>query len=903
MGNLPLPSYLYRLFRPKNLAIFEACLIGLVSGLAAVFLKQGIGWLGGWRVYLSHQLPAWWILPGIGLLGGLLSGWLVERLAPKTSGSGIPQVKAALAAVPIPLDLRVAIVKLLATVVALGSGLSLGRQGPTVHVGAALAAQLSRWVPASAEYRRQLIAAGAAAGLAAGFNAPIAGVLFVVEELLQDVSNLTLGTAIIASFIGAVISRLLGGEGLSLNLAAATYETSFSLPEIPLFLILGVLAGLLGGVFNRGVLLSLKFNRRLLPIALPWRIGLVGMVSGVIIAGLPEFLRDNAELQRLLIAGEADLPAIAIAFVAKFFLTLLAYGSGAPGGIFAPALVLGAALGDLVSHSFQFLQTLGLSGGITLTTSSFTTYSLAGMGAFFSAVTLSPITAIVIVFEMTTDFNLVLPLMIAAVVSNLVSERLSDSSIYHHLLKWQGIELAKEGPPEGVWSELKALDIMQRRVETLSTQLSLEEVAQAFSRSHHRGFPVVEEGRLVGIVTQADLATFQQQTLPADATLAAIMTPQPVTVGPQASLRDVLYLLNKYKLSRLPVTEGQKLVGIITRSDIIRAESNQLSDQPLEIGPQPEPSYVVYRTRAPAVGRGRLLVPLANPQTAEQLMQLACAIAHHHHYELECLQVKLVSRSSAPAETPVKTTSSRRLLHRAERIGREWGIPVHTQIRVTHDLGFAILETVKQQHIDLIVMGWKGGTATPGRVFGGVVDTVIRQAACDLVLVKLPPKTEKLAPLNRWLVPVAGGPNAQQAIKFLPSLVSLGQAPDVKLCQVFNPSESAPDIAVLEANAQFLHRRLDCPVEIAPILADSVAMEVVNLARQDNREVILLGASRESFLNRFIHGNIPAAIAHYSHCPVVLVRGAIGSELTEPPDQQARYPREKPPSLDADESG
>lgn len=195
----------------KRVAIAEACLIGLVSGLAAVLLKQGVEGMAQWRT--STPLPTWLALPLIGLVGGWLSGWLVERLAPEAAGSGIPQVKAALGFAKMPLNLRVAAVKVMSTLLALGSGLSLGRQGPTVQIGAGLAAQLSRWVPTSPDYRRQLISAGAAAGLAAGFNAPIAGVLFVVEELLQDFSDLTLGSAILASFIGAVVSRLLGGRG------------------------------------------------------------------------------------------------------------------------------------------------------------------------------------------------------------------------------------------------------------------------------------------------------------------------------------------------------------------------------------------------------------------------------------------------------------------------------------------------------------------------------------------------------------------------------------------------------------------------------------------------------------------------------------------------------------------
>ena len=274
---------LYRqLLQPKRFAIFQACVIGLVSALAAVFLKQSVNVLGTWRVHTTEHLPAWLVLPVIGLVGGLLSGWLVEEVAPEASGSGISQVKAVLAKVPIALDLRVALVKLLSATIALGSGLPLGREGPTLQVGAALANHLSRFFPTSPDYRRQMIAAGAGAGLAAAFDAPITGVLFVVEELLQDVSGLTMGTAILASFIGAVVSRWLGGHSLNLELTAL--KTNFSLQEIPFYLVLGVVAGLLGVLFNRGIIAFLEFNRRRVRFRLPVRVGLAGLVCGIAIA-------------------------------------------------------------------------------------------------------------------------------------------------------------------------------------------------------------------------------------------------------------------------------------------------------------------------------------------------------------------------------------------------------------------------------------------------------------------------------------------------------------------------------------------------------------------------------------------------------------------------------------------
>ncbi|WP_242057677.1 chloride channel protein [Nostoc sp. FACHB-87] len=594
------------MLQPRRLAFAEACLIGLVSGLAAVLLGQAVDWAGAWRVHVSYLWPAYLVLPGIGLVGGLLAGWLVERFAPEASGSGMSEVKAVLARVPMPLNLRIALVKLLSATLVLGSGMPLGREGPTVQIGAALANQLSNWVPTSPEHRRQLIAAGAGAGLAAAFNAPIAGVLFVVEELLQDVSGITLGTAILASFIASVISRLYGSHSFDLSQINLVFgHTTFFAQEIPFYLILGGLAGLLGILFNKGVIASLEMNQRLLHLSLPWRIGIVGLVSGIAIALLPVTFRNNAGLREIILMGDAHWLFAAIALLVQFTLILLTYGSGAPGGLLVPTLVLGSALGYLVGTAEQ--SCLGMSAA--------TTYAHVGMAAFFSAVSKVPITAVIIVFEMTTDFNLVLPLMIVSVVAYLVAEKIDHRSLYDLLLERKGIHIQKEPTTDGLLAQLSAAEVMQRRVETLSSQMSIDEAVQAFSQSHHRNFPILDNGKVVSIITQKDLVTNASQQIKGNTTISDIMTPEPVTVSPTATLAYVLHILNRHNLSCLPVTEGRKLVGIITRSDIIRVEAERLSGQIQAIEPKSAPSYVVYQTRTPATGKGRLLVPLSHPQT------------------------------------------------------------------------------------------------------------------------------------------------------------------------------------------------------------------------------------------------------------------------------------------------
>ncbi|HBE50689.1 MAG TPA: chloride channel protein, partial [Cyanobacteria bacterium UBA11369] len=274
---------------------------------------------------------------------------------------------------------------------------------------------------------------------------------------------------------------------------------------------------------------------------------------------------------------------------------------------------------------------------------------------------------------------------------------------------------------------------------------------------------------------------------------------------------------------------------------------------------------------------------------------------------------------NSPEETPVRTTSSRRLLRKAESIGRKWHVPVHTEVRVAHDVAFAILETIEIEHIDLLVMGWNAEPPSPGRIFGNAIDTAIRQAACEVVLVKLGttrgngqqaidkdpesdaapsgefyvqcplPYAQCQIPLwDRWLVPMGGGPNAECAVRLLPALVALGYAPKIRLCQVFKPSEAVPMTPILDRAAQNLRQQLDSHAGVwkgmsgrkasIPVLGThlrgySVSEAVTKLAKFDESDVVLLGASREGFLEQAIKGNIPCAIARGCDCTVILVRG------------------------------
>ncbi len=890
-----LKTFTHPLLRPKLVAIFEAGLIGLTSGLAAVVLKEGVGWLGSWRIAASLKFPPLLLLPIFGLVGGLFAGILVEHLAPETVGSGIPQVKAALAGTRVPLNFQIAIVKMLTTILTVGSGLTLGRQGPTVQIGASLAAWISRLLPTSPNYRRQLIACGAAAGLAAGFNAPIAGVLFVVEELMHDVSSITLGPAIIASFVGAVVSQMLGGQSLYLkdsnSLILDTSVTGFIHPtEIPFYIILGVLAGLLGALFTRGVIATSIFHQRKFQLKLSWRIALTGLISGLILALLPDIFGNHTGLRELLASNDASLKLSFIAFTVHLILTIFAAGSSTPGGLFAPSLVIGSALGQIVGIWQSNL--VGMEPPKI--------FALAGMGAFFCAVSRAPITAVVIIFEKTQEFRVVLPLMIVSIVAYLIAEKIDKKSLYDQILDLKGLQLKQDNSTDNYLSNICAYQVMHTPVETFHSHLTLDEVKQKFSSSHHRGFPVIDSlGWLVGIVTQTDLAYTRKRQLLGDTLLKEFMTHHPMTVKTTDNLSEVLCLLHRYKIGRLPVMEGRHLVGIITDTDIIRVESEQLSGKQNLATRTPESSYVVYQTRDPQVGNGRLLVPLSNPRTAPALLKLAAVIARQRNYELECLQVLIVPRQTSPAETMVDTTNSRRLLAMAERIARDLQIPVHTQVRIAHDVADAILETVKERHISLILMGWRGDTSSAGRIFGSIVDTLIRQAVCEVVVVKWGginfTKREMLEGISnerfetykdnfvsdyvysflgwrKWLVPIRDIPTQAAAVKLLPALVSLSVKPEILLCQILTQSVVKPNIREMNQAAISLKNRLHTEVMATSVCANSVSDAVVDLADANHSDVVVVGASKEGFLKQAINGNIPEAIARGCNCTVILVR-------------------------------
>jgi CIC family chloride channel protein len=545
----------------NSTALLEASIIGAISAVAAFVFLRGTVLLSALRVSLCDHIPAWIVLPAIGMLGGAICGSFVTFIAPEITGSGIPQVKAFLKGFPIKLDIRVAFSKLLGGIIALGIGLPLGREGPTVQVGAATAAVLGRVGYQSPRHRRQLIAAGAGAGLAAAFNAPLAGVIFIVEELLKDVSSHTLGTALLSCFFAGIVAHFMGNHTLDVSAGREFPHSSFLPENVPFLLLLGLLAGIVGSGFNEAILRSAKWQTKIFGKRYILRIALAGLICGLVIALLPSSFRDFAGIRQLIFEDRSWRFAT-VALVSNFFLTALAYGAGSPGGLFAPSLTIGAALGYL----------LGLAEMVVFpaATHSPTALALAGMGAVFAAVARVPITATVIVFEMTTDFNLLLPLMVSSIMAFLIGEKLAPGSIYDRLLELQGIFLNEKDENDPL-SNIIVKNVMSLSVESAAAAMPLSELVQKFQTSSHRAFPVIEEGKLVGMISQSDL-TSKLTLLSHDAKVKEAMTPLVVYAHKDDSLRVVVNILDEKGLSGLPVLESDgTIAGIVSRKDIISA--------------------------------------------------------------------------------------------------------------------------------------------------------------------------------------------------------------------------------------------------------------------------------------------------------------------------------------------
>jgi CIC family chloride channel protein len=407
----------------------RAILAGALAGLVAIAFRAALAAGDAARnglIHWAHHYPfLGWIFPVLfGATGAGLAVALVRRFAPEAAGSGIPHLEAVLRRHREMDGKRVLPVKFLGGVLAIGGGLALGREGPTVQMGAAVADIVAGRLGVTQRERRTLLAAGAGAGLAAAFNAPLAGLVFVLEEVQRDFRPIVFGTAFCAAAAADVVARFATGQ---LPVFAVPSYPTPPLTALPAFLVLGILTGLLGVWFNKTLLwTSDRFARIQKRVAWPTA-AVVGAVVGLVGWFVPEALGDGHGLAETVMAGHIALAAIPLWFLLRFALTMNSYGCGTPGGIFSPMLVLGALVGLGVGDVAHRL----VPGHVPQPE----LFAVVGMAAYFTAVVRAPLTGIVLILEMTGDYGQMLPLIVACFGAYALAEALNDRPIYEALLE------------------------------------------------------------------------------------------------------------------------------------------------------------------------------------------------------------------------------------------------------------------------------------------------------------------------------------------------------------------------------------------------------------------------------------------------------------------------------------
>jgi len=573
-----LPNWLRGRFDDAQRFLFLCIFAGVISGLVGVSFHLAVtglfnslwslfGGLGMWGLPLMVLAPA---------VAGLFVGASVQMFAPNASGSGIPQTKVAFYQNFGVIKLSTAFWRFLVGTISVGFGNSLGREGPTVHICGALASKIGQWFGLGKLRVQAMVPVGMGAGISAAFNAPIAAITFVFEELLDDFSSKALGGILIAVVVAAVVERMLLGEHGALQANTEFFDTA---PWMLICLLIGPAAALLGHVFVEALLrLRARFKQwRSLP---QWvkpgfgglGVGLIGVSVLMLSDGHVGVFSIGYDDLNGALNGRLVWEVLVLLLIGKMAATSLCYAAGASGGIFAPVLFMGSMLGGLFGvllvEVFEVERSV-LAGS-----------ALLGTGAFFAAVIRCPITSILIIFEMTRNYSLILPLMVGNLIAYAVAVKLRAVPVYDALIMQDGISLRKMPAYRGErdWRNLPVSTIMSYEITSVETDMDAAKNLKKIddSGSAHHAYPVVDANeKLAGVVTHHELEEAKESgdTRPIR---EWVKKDGLVVVHPDQSIRDVANTLVTKDVLQAPVV-GRKAptraVGIVTLHDIARQQN------------------------------------------------------------------------------------------------------------------------------------------------------------------------------------------------------------------------------------------------------------------------------------------------------------------------------------------
>jgi len=569
----------------NRIFFFLAIVIGAICGLIAVgfhLLTRGLTELcfGTADADSIQMVRAYFII--IPLIGAFLAG-LVMKFSPASRGSGVPQVRVSLLVHQGRIPIKNIIGKIIAGALCIGTGNSVGREGPTIQICAGVASLVGRVLGLSREKVKDLVPLGAAAGLAAAFNTPIAAVTFTMEEIIGDLNVRTLGSIILAAVTADVVEHSI----LENNpIFAVPPYALVSAWEIPIYALLGVVSALVAVVFSRAVLEFRNLMRRDLYVPAYLKTALGGLAIGLFAFFItPKILGVGYFSVRETLTKDIPLQILIFLALAKLLTTTVSYGTGASGGVFGPTLYIGSMIGGAVgwvAHHY-FPTHTALPGA----------YAMVGMGALTAGFIRAPITSILIIFEMTRQYDVIIPLMIANITSYSVSRLLYKYSIYEALTEQDGIHLPDTHSTTA--RGLTVADAMTKKVITLGAHWTLAKAVDLLKSNENRTlalvgkldtmrkirwgdintYPLVDnKNRFVGVISVGDIEAAMEKRRPGIDLAAIGTTTDIIHAHPDHTLDQALRRLGERDLRMLPVVsreDQKKLLGVITLSDIMRA--------------------------------------------------------------------------------------------------------------------------------------------------------------------------------------------------------------------------------------------------------------------------------------------------------------------------------------------
>jgi CIC family chloride channel protein len=568
-------EWIYRMverFRigPQLFLVLLATVIGMFTGLGAVFFLLMIRLVKSFffGVLFPAMAPVPFLIFLLPALGGLAIGPLIHLFPREAKGDGVPSAMETIALGGGIIRPRTVALRTLTAAVTIGSGGSVGREAPIAQIGAAVGSAVGQFLRVSGERMRNLVGCGAAGGIAAVFNAPMGGVFFALEVLMGDFSMQTFPPIVIASVAAVSVSRAFLGNVLIFRVPRFFLA---SLPQIFICVFLGAVCGIIAQMLIRSLdLTEKKFSSSKIPVWLRAAVG--GGMTGIIAIQFPQVLgTDTIALDQALHGTLPWLLLFGIG-IAKIAATTFSLGSGGSGGILGPSLFIGGMIGALTGTAANglFPATAGTVGG----------YTLIGMAAFFAPMVGAPLTAILILFEMTGDYAIILPLLVAVITAMLVSGRISRFSLYTHSLHKKGVDLVR-GREEGVLKTLTVRDVMREKAVTISPSATFGELSERFLRAPDDYFYLDDEsGALRGVVSFTDIRPYlREEGLRDLVRVEDIATFDPVFVTPGETLFDVLTKFGYKNVAVLPVISdphARRLIGIIHRKDVLEAYQRRI---------------------------------------------------------------------------------------------------------------------------------------------------------------------------------------------------------------------------------------------------------------------------------------------------------------------------------------